>query len=90
MDPAQEVDDDGARSGFFGQTFAEEPSSNQDTKTRSRIGFNEVENGFAVFGNLSNAQRTEDAVIDRIVQEEDLAGSTTKEAKGNNFASTMT
>lgn len=73
MDAAEEVDDQGARCGLAGHViFREEPVGEEYACARARIGFDHVEDGFAGLGDLFGAEGSEDAVIDGVVQEEDL------------------
>ena len=73
MNAAQEMDDDRARCGILCRfVFGAEPVCKQDTKARSRISLQHVHDGLAGLGCLLYADRRENTVVDRIVQEKHL------------------
>ena len=74
MDTAQEVDDHGTRGRSLGHAFAHEPVSQEHTETRTGVSLDKEEHGLAKFLSLLDAQGAEDAVIDGVVQEQDLGG----------------
>ena len=88
VDTAEDVDDHRARRGSFRRAFAEEPVSEQDAEARARVRFEEEEHRLAHFLGLLDAERREHAVVDGVVEEEDLRrldddGSERQEAHGD-------
>ena len=75
MDTAEEVNDDRTGSGLFGGlVFGECPVSKEDTKAGARVSFQHVHDGASGLEGLLGPDRSEDTVVDRIVQEQDLGG----------------
>ena len=75
MDTAEYVHDQSAGSGILGcLVIREHPVSEQDTCTCAGVGLNEIEYGLAELLNLLRSERSEDTVVDRVVQEQDLRG----------------
>ena len=66
------MDDGGAACGLLGRTLAEQHISEQHAEAGAGIRFNQEEDGAADFPRLLNAERRENAVVDGIVQEENL------------------
>ena len=72
MDAAEEVNDGGASRGLLGRTTTEHHVGQQHAHARARVRFNQEEDGAAVLGRLLDPQRREDAVVDGVVEEQDL------------------
>ncbi|CDN44464.1 hypothetical protein BN871_EW_00170 [Paenibacillus sp. P22] len=72
MNPAEEMDDRCAGSGLAGSSAADEHVGQQDAETRARVGLQHEQDRLAGFLGLLDRDRVQDAVIDRIVQEQDL------------------
>ena len=74
MDTAEEVDNQGTGSGLTGRiVFREEPVGQEDARAGTGIGFNHIEDGLARFGDLFRTEGSEDAMVDGVVQEQDLS-----------------
>ena len=75
MDTAEYVHDQSAGSGVLGcLILGEHPVSEQDACACAGVGLDHVEYGLAESLNLLCSQRSEDTVVDRVVEEEDLRG----------------
>ena len=72
MNAAEEMDDGSAACGLLGGTLAEQHIREQYAEAGAGVRFNQEENGAANFLRLRNAERRENAVVDGIVQEENL------------------
>ena len=72
VDTTENVNDHGARRGIFCHAFAEEPVREQDTEARARVCLEQEEHGLAVLLCLLDAERREDAVVDCVIEEQDL------------------
>ena len=72
VDTAQEVDDHSTGRRSLGHALAHEPVSQEDAQAGAGVGFDEEEHGLAEFLGLLDAQRREDAVVDGVVEEENL------------------
>ncbi len=72
MDAAEEVNDGGASRGLLGGATAEYHVGQQHAHARARVRFDQEEDGAALFGRLLDPQRREDAVVDGVVEEQDL------------------
>ena len=72
MDAAEEVNDGGTGSGLLGGAATEHHVGQQHAHARARVRFDQEEDGAAVLGGLLDPQRREDAVVDGVVEEQDL------------------
>ncbi len=72
MDATEEVDDRGARSRGAGHALAEQHEGEQQAETGAGVGLEEEEDRLAVLERFVRAERREDTVVDRVVEEEDL------------------
>jgi len=68
VDAAEKVNDDGARRGLFSHTFTGKPEGKQHPQPWAGICFEHKQNGTSTFLHLGVAQRTQNAVIDGIIQ----------------------
>src|SRR5690606_41794002 len=66
----------GARSGRAGQPLAEDHHGQQQTETRTGVRLEQEQHRLAGLGRLRPAQGREDAVVDRVVEEEQDRKST--------------
>ena len=75
MDTAEDVDDQSAGSGIFcSLILCKHPVSEQDTSACAGVGLDHVEDGSAHCLSLLCAEGSEDTMVDRVVEEEDLRG----------------
>ena len=72
MDATEEVNDGGTGGGLLGGATAEHHVCQQHPQTRTRVRFDQEEDGATLLGGLLDPQRREDAVVDGVVEEEDL------------------
>lgn len=72
VDSAQEVDDRSTGSRCPCSTTAEEHVGQQDAQAGAGVGFEQEQDGLALVQRLLDAQRCQYAVVDGVVQEEDL------------------
>lgn len=73
MNTTKYMDDHSTRCGLFCLfIFAKEHICQQHTKTRARVRLQHIHNGFSCFCCLCCCQRSENSMIDRIVQEQYL------------------
>ncbi len=73
MDTAEHVHDQSAGSGVLGcLILGEHPVSEQDAC--AGVCLDQIEDGLSCSLNLLRSKRSEDTVVDRIVQEQDLSG----------------
>ena len=72
MDTAQEVDDCRTARRLFSATTTKEHVRQQNAHTRTRVCFNQEEDGFAHLMGLLNTQRREDTVVNGVVKEQDF------------------
>ena len=75
VDTAENVHDQSAGSGILGcLVIGEHPVSEQYACACAGVGLNEIEYGLAELLNLLCSERSEDTVVDSVVQEQDLSG----------------
>ncbi len=74
VDTTQEVDDCRTARRLFRAATTKEHVRQQDAHTRTRVSFNQEEDGLAEFMRLLNTQRREDTVVNRVVQEQNFCG----------------
>ncbi len=72
MDAADKLDQRCARGRCLRESAAEDRVRQQDAKTGTRVGLQQEEDRLALCQGLLGAQRRQDSVVDRVVQEEDL------------------
>ena len=73
MDAAEQMNDDGARSGVLGHLIlGEHPVCQQNAEARARVGFQHVHDGLTHYLNLLCTQRGKYAVVNSVVQEQYL------------------
>ncbi len=72
MDATEEVDDGGAGGRLLGGAATEHHVGQQHAHARARIRFDQEEDGATLLGGLLDPQRREDAVVDGVVEEQDL------------------
>ncbi len=72
MDPAEKFDDHRRQRRIFRFPFCADPVGNEQAQARSWIGFDHEEDRLASFLHLFHSQRSKDAVIDGVVEEQDL------------------
>ena len=72
MDTTQEVDDCRTARRLFRTTTTKEHVRQQHAHTRTRVRFNQEEDGFTQFMGLLNTQRREDTVVNGVVEEQDF------------------
>ncbi len=69
VDPAQEFNDQGTGCGFLRTALSKQAVGQKQAQTRSRVGFDQEENGLPGFRHLVHAHGCEHAVVDGVVQE---------------------
>ncbi len=74
VDPAQEFNDQGTGCGFPCAALSKQAVGQQQSQTRSGVGFNQEEDGLPGFRHLVHAHGCEHAVVDGVVQEQHLGG----------------
>ncbi len=74
MDAAKEVDDCRTARRLFSTATTKEHIGHQHAHTRTRVGFDQEENGFAGFTSLLDTERREDTVVNGVVQEQNFRG----------------
>ena len=72
MDAAEEVDDDRAGGGGLGDALAEQREGEQQAQARAGVGLEQEQDRLAGVLRLGGAQRGQDALVDGVVQEQDL------------------
>ena len=72
MNTAKDVNDHRPRRGRLCHPPAEQPIGEQDAETRARVRLKQEEHGLAVFLRLLDTERAEHAVVEGIVEEENL------------------
>ena len=72
MDTAQEVDDCRTARRLLRTAAAKEHVRQQNAHPRTRVSFNQEEDGFAKLMGLLNTQRREDTVVNCVIEEQDF------------------
>ena len=73
MDTAEQVDNDRAGCGILcGAVFGKEPVGQQHAEAGAGVGLQHIHDGFTRFRDLLCADRCENAVVDRVVEEQNL------------------
>ena len=72
VDTAQEVDDCRTARRLLRAAAAKEHVRQQNAHPRTRVSFNQEEDGFAKLMGLLNTQRREDTVVNRVIEEQDF------------------
>ncbi len=72
VDTAEELDDDGAGGRRLGDALAGNPVAQQDAKPRTGVGLEQEQHRLAGLDDLGRTQRGQDAMVDGVVEEQDL------------------
>ena len=72
MDTAENMDNHGAGGGSLAHALAHEPISQEHAEAGAGVRFQQEEHGFAHFLRLLDAQGSQDAVVDGVIEEQNL------------------